>query len=143
MKTNTKQKGDTTEVKVLSQLIGRGYSVSIPFGDNDKYDLIVDTGRSLLRVQCKTGWIENEEKVRFKTCSKTTENGSDVTKDYDDEIDVFAVFCSETEECYWVPIEETGSKSTYLRITEAAIDHPSIRYAAEFRFERNLPPLQS
>lgn len=39
---NKKQVGDKGEAKILSDLISRGYSVSIPFGDNDKYDLVLD-----------------------------------------------------------------------------------------------------
>jgi len=89
---NTKQIGDETEVRVITALIAEGYSVSIPFGDNDKYDLVLDTGNQLLRVQCKTGWIE-----------------------------------------------DAGKKSTYLRLTEPEIDHPSVNRAETYRFETRLP----
>ena len=45
----------------------------------------------------------------------------------------------------WIRItgsaNEVGSKSSYLRIEEAKIDHPSINYAEEYRFNANLPPL--
>lgn len=68
---NTKQVGDETEARILAALVSEGYSVSIPFGDNDSYDLGLDTGRELLRVQWKTGWIEGDV-VRFKTASKPT-----------------------------------------------------------------------
>ena len=57
---NTKQTGDVTEARIIAVLIEAGYSVSIPFGDNDRYDLVLDTGNKLRRVQCKTGWIEGD-----------------------------------------------------------------------------------
>ena len=47
---NTKQIGDISEVTVLAELIKRGYTASVPFGDNDPYDLIVDIGSELYRV---------------------------------------------------------------------------------------------
>lgn len=137
---NTKQVGDVTEVRILAQLIAAGYSVSIPYGDNDPYDLLVDTGSSILKVQCKTGWVEDDV-IRFKTASKTTRNGSATMVDYGDKIDVFAVYCDDLSDFYWVPVEEAGSKSTYLRLTEPKIDHPHVNRASEFTFSNRLPEM--
>lgn len=138
---NTKDKGDATEAKVIHELITRGFSVSVPFGDNDKYDLIVDNGHSLLRVQCKTGWRE-DECVRFKTASKTTVDGEVRRTDYTGEIEAFAVRCKDTERLYWVPEEDAGQKNTYLRVTDPKIDHPSVNLAEEYEFDGNLPPAE-
>jgi hypothetical protein len=136
---STKQAGDASEATVLATLIDLGYTVSIPFGDNDPYDLVVETDRGLVRVQVKTGWLE-DGRVRFKTCSRTTRDGERVARDYSPgEVDAFAVRCRERAELYWVPVEQTGAKSTYLRVGEPDIDHPSVRNAEEFRFETNLP----
>lgn len=135
---NTKQVGDVTEVRILARLVAAGYSVSIPYGDNDPYDLLVDTGSSVLKVQCKTGWVEGDV-IRFKTASKTTRDGSVTMVDYGDEIDAFAVYCVERAEFYWVPVAEAGSKSTYLRLTEPEIDHPHVNRASEFTFSDRLP----
>lgn len=135
---NTKQTGDETEARIIAALIGEGYSVSVPFGDNDKYDLVVDTDSRLLRIQCKTGWIEDEV-IRFKTASKTTTDGDVTMNDYDGEIDAFAVRCKDNRELYWVPIEDVGKKSTYLRLSEPEIDHPSVNLAETYRFGVRLP----
>lgn len=137
---NTKQVGDVTEVRILARLVSDGYSVAIPYGDNDPYDLLVDAGTSILKVQCKTGWIEDDV-IRFKTASKTTADGRVTMVDYGDEIDGFAVYCDAQSECYWVPIEEAGSKSTYLRLTEPEIDHPNVNRASEFTFSNRLPEI--
>ncbi len=58
---------------------------------------------------------------------------------YDGDIDVFAVRCKDFGRLYWVPIEETGARNTYLRLTEPEIDHPSVNVAAEYRFDVRLP----
>ena len=134
---NTKQTGDETEAQIIAALIEYGYSVSIPFGDNDRYDLIVDGESGLRRVQCKTGWIEDDV-VRFKTASKTTVDGSVTLTDYDGDIDAFAVRCKDTDELYWVPFEAAGRKNTYLRLTEPEIDHPSVKRAETYRFDQHL-----
>ncbi|MEE6211026.1 group I intron-associated PD-(D/E)XK endonuclease [Salarchaeum sp. III] len=130
---NTKATGDVTETRLLHELVAAGYSVSVPFGDNDPYDLVVDTGGEFVRVQCKTGWLE-DGRIRFKTASKTTKNGEVTTTDYDGEIDAFMVRCRDTDAVYWVPVEDAGRKNTYLRIDDAEIDHPSINWASAFEF---------
>ena len=135
---NTKDTGDVTEARIIHELIATGYSVSIPFGDNDRYDLVVDAGAQLLRVQCKTGWREGDC-VRFKTASKTTVDGDVAMTDYDGDIDAFAVRCKDDDQLYWVPVADAGRKSTYLRVTDAKIDHPDINYASEYTFRNNLP----
>lgn len=135
---NTKQVGDVTEVRILARLVSDGYSVAIPYGENDPYDLLVDLGASVLKAQCKTGWIEGDV-IRFKTASKTTTDGRVTTVDHGDEIDGFAVYCGEQPEWYWVPVDDAGSKSTYLRLTEPEIDHPSVNRAAEFTFSNRFP----
>ena len=135
---NTKQTGDETEARIIAALIEHGYSVSVPFGDNDSYDLIADLESELLCVQCKTGWIEDDV-VRFKTASKTTTDGAVTMTDYDGEIDAFAVRCKDTDDLYWIPLEDAGRKSTYLRLTEPEIEHPSVKRADEYRFDQRLP----
>lgn len=135
---NTKDVGDLTEATIIHELVSRGYSVAIPFGDNDRYDLVADCAGKLYRLQCKTGWKE-DGCIRFKTCSKTTVDGAVKTVDYDGQIDAFAVRCKEDEQLYWVPETDTGKKSTYLRVTEPEIDHPKINFAEEYMFENNLP----
>ncbi|WP_254864855.1 group I intron-associated PD-(D/E)XK endonuclease [Halovivax gelatinilyticus] len=137
---NSKQVGDVTEVRILARLIATGYSVAIPYGDNDPYDLLVDTGSSILKVQCKTGWVEGEV-IRFKTASKTTCDGQVTMVDYGDKIDAFAVYCESENKYYWVPIDDAGAKSTYLRLAEPAIDHPSVNRASEYTFSSQLPSI--
>jgi hypothetical protein len=137
---NTKHVGDTSEARILAALLERGYSVSVPFGDNDPYDLVVEAADGFHRVQVKTGWIE-EGCIRFKTASKTTVDGDAVRRDYaPEEVDVFAVRCRETEDCYWVPLDDAGRKNTYLRVETPDIDHPSVRLAEKYRFDTALPP---
>jgi hypothetical protein len=137
---NTKRVGDASEARVLSALLDRDYAVSIPFGDNDPYDLVVEAGRGFHRVQVKTGWME-DSRIRFKTASKTTVDGDTVRQDYaPEEVDAFAVRCRETEDCYWVPFDDAGRKNTYLRVETPDIDHPSVRLAEEYRFDIALPP---
>lgn len=109
---NVSDKGKITEAVVLSRLIERGYHVSIPFGHNHRYDLIVDDGTRLWRAQCKTA-ARREGVITFKTYS--TDNYSHERRGYDDEIDVFLVYSPHTREVYWLKPEGLA-REPYLRV---------------------------
>ncbi|USZ69374.1 group I intron-associated PD-(D/E)XK endonuclease [Halorussus salilacus] len=135
---NSKDKGDETEATVIQRLISNGYSVSIPFGDNDKYDLIVDDGNRLYRVQCKTAWANKEETMRFNTHSQTTKDGEYHEKTYHGEIDAFLVRYPEDGTIYWVDVEDATEQKMELRF-DAEIAHPSINWAEEYKFDGTIP----
>jgi hypothetical protein len=99
--------GDRCTLAVMLALQARGLPFSIPFGENTRYDLIVDLGHELLRVQCKSGRLRLGA-VRFKTASSYAHHPNPKTpkRDYLGEIDAFAVYCPETRGVYLVPIEQ-------------------------------------
>ncbi len=100
---NTSRRGDETEATILSALMRFGLSVSVPFGDSDRYDMVVDDEESLYRVQYKTGnWVNGS--VRFNLYSSTLGENGRVDTDYTpDEIDAYAVYSPTTGCVYWVP----------------------------------------
>ncbi|WP_226005067.1 group I intron-associated PD-(D/E)XK endonuclease [Natrinema salinisoli] len=135
---NSKAIGDETEARALSELVACGYSVSVPFGDNDKYDLVVDDGTELHRVQCKTGWSNKAKTLRFSTHSQTTKNGVYHEETYHGLIDAFLVYYPENERFYWVDAVDATEQKMELRF-ESEIDHPSINWAGEYEFDGDIP----
>ena len=67
---NKKLKGDLSELHVILALTNLGYQVSIPFGDRARYDLIVDAKNKLLKIQVKTGRIDDKGNIRIPLSSK-------------------------------------------------------------------------
>jgi hypothetical protein len=86
--------GDRTTIAVMLALQAAGYNVSIPFGENTRYDLLIDDGTTISRVQCKSGQLVSGV-VRFKTASSYAHHrsASHARRDYKGRIDVFAVYC--------------------------------------------------
>lgn len=121
-------------------MIARGYSVSVPFGDNDKYDLIIDNGEELYRIQCKTAWQNKSQTIRFNTHSQTTSDGKYHEETYNNRIDAFVVRYPNTEQLYWIDIDNATVQKMELRF-EAELDHPSINWAENYELEKNLPPI--
>ncbi|WP_227133334.1 group I intron-associated PD-(D/E)XK endonuclease [Halorubellus salinus] len=132
---NPSRRGDISESIVLSALMRCGLTVSIPFGDSDRYDLVVDEDGELFRVQCKTGsWVNGT--VRFKLYSSTVDEEGRVDQSYEPgEVDAFAVYAPQTDEVYWVPMSVTGTGEMRLRVEDPSAGAPRsrINWADEFR----------
>ena len=115
---NSKAIGELSEGMILARLLQLGFAVSIPFGNNQRYDMIVDENGVLRRAQCKTGRIKKGG-VRFKPCSTNGFTGKH--REYFDDIDLFPVYCPENGNVYRVPVD-TIRKCT--RICVLRIDPP-------------------
>jgi hypothetical protein len=53
-KRDTKRRGEIGEAAFLAKAASMGWGVAKPWGDSDRYDLIVDVGGRLLKVQVKS-----------------------------------------------------------------------------------------
>lgn len=63
-------RGITTELQVAQKFIEAGYIVSVPYGNNSRYDLIVDTDNKLYRVQIKHASLNDNGSYTIDTCNK-------------------------------------------------------------------------
>lgn len=130
---NPKAVGETSEAVILAALIKRGWSVSIPFGNNQRYDMIVDSGGRLSRVQCKTGRVANGCVV----FSPNSTNGfTGKRTGYTDQVETFLVYCPEIDKIYAVPVNRVTEASGSLRIApcESGKAKPNTKWATEFEF---------
>jgi len=89
--------GDRATLAVMLALREAGFAISLPFGENTRYDLVIDDGSRLRRVQCETGRLRDGA-VRFPTCSTSGHHRRPGTarRDYADDVDCIAVHCPET-----------------------------------------------
>lgn len=110
---NPKEVGEKTEASILNHFIQKGVPVSIPWGNNQRYDFIIDLEGKLLKAQCKTGTYKNGV-VSFAASSKA---GGKARKAYQGQIDCFLVYCEVLNKFYMVPIEGISNKNAMsLRI---------------------------
>ena len=56
----TKRKGNRCEAHVLAALTEADLNVLVPWGDNARYDLVVEIGSTFLRIQCKAGRYDSD-----------------------------------------------------------------------------------
>ena len=107
---NTKLIGDIAESAFIFFSLKRGWSVSKPFGENQKYDLIIETSENeLLRVQCKSASINDNGRIVVPLYTMQSGNKSTKSKKRaykSTEIDAFGIYCDETESCYLIRNED-------------------------------------
>ena len=115
-------------------LRGLGHHVSVPFGENTRYDLVVDDGDRLLRVQCKTGRLHNGVVV-FRTASSYAHhpNPKPRQRHYQGQVDAFAVYCPRTGDVYLIPIEDVPREAASLRVDPPLNGQRKlVRFAADY-----------
>lgn len=111
---DTKLKGNLTELQCLAAFTEIGATVSIPFGEDSRYDFIADIHGKLLRIQCKTCHEVTEENtvvaIGFKTVRQSGNCANHWTRTpyTKEEIDYFATYYN--GKCYLVPVEECSNE---------------------------------
>ena len=129
----TAARGNAAEGAVLNAFVQRGFGVLVPFGGGQPYDLVVELGSALLRVQCKRAWPSGGCLV-FN--SRGTDHGNG-RRSYRGLADIFGVYFPRTDGVYLVPIEEVADSKGWLRV-EATRNNQKrgVRFAADFEIDR-------
>ena len=111
---NTKRLGLMGELKAQYDFIKMGYEVSIPLGDYLPYDLIAIKDGKLIKIQVKTTENVKEGKMIFDLTSQNYY----ISKKYtENDIDIFYLYCLETEKSYILPVKDAPNCGKwYLRI---------------------------
>lgn len=135
MRANPKAIGEVSEGIVLAELLKRGIPVLLPFGNNQRYDLVAEEDGAFVRIQVKTAWYANGC-VAFKTNSVNAFTGARRT--YAGEADVFMVYSPQMGQVYRMPVADCGTSETRLRVEPVRGGSKSnIRWAKDYE----LPPL--
>lgn len=133
------RKGDLTEAIVIAELKKCGIPVSIPFGDNERYDIVVETpSNSFFSFQIKTGRKQNGVIVFGATSLHTNAEGH-VRKKYDDDIDFFLVYFEPLHQLYLIGVNEFDSR-ILLRVDEPDKHDKTINWAKDYEFDERWPP---
>lgn len=108
-----KQKGDIGEAKCLAKMIELGIPVCLPFGDNQRYDMVIDVNGELKKIQVKySSQTENAGSVIFKIVSSTNHTTNKHCDGYENDIDAFLLYNAINDEIYYLPIEVVAGRTT-------------------------------
>ena len=141
---SSNQKGAIAEAVISAEAAKHGIVVARPMYDA-RYDLIFDTGSALLRIQCKCGALDLDAGVLKVNLESTwfTPTGY-VRKAYAaGEVDVFAVYCGEQNNCYLIPADQlVERRSIQLRLFEPRNKQRAcVNLACDFTFDGAIAQL--
>ena len=94
VKRDTKRVGDISEAAVALALLEAGYRVCVPFGENNRFDLVIERDNVLSRVQVKTGRVRIGS-IIFNCFRSHTHRGGASARRYVREVEYFGVYCPE------------------------------------------------
>ena len=113
---DTKRIGNIGEAKVLCKFVELGIPVYIPFGDNEKADLIADFNGKLNKIQIKTSIKAEDGKMIFDLTSSTLHRKNGEKHIYtNNEIDYFACYNIERDKIFLININDAPNTTITIR----------------------------
>jgi len=100
---HTKDKGDLGVLKAQADLHQQGYQILIPLTEHAPFDIVIYKNGKFQRVQVKYKSIDRNGKleIHFRTCW-TDKNGTHMRAIDKEAIDLFCIYCPNTDECYYI-----------------------------------------
>ena len=131
---HTKTKGDLGVLKAQVDLYTKGYMILLPHTEHAPFDLVIYKDGEFKRVQVKYREVNIKGilEIRFRSVHSSTKGifSSDVNKE---EIDIYCVYCPDTDECYYFN-PKMYNKSLSLRVeTPKNNQLANIKYASDYR----------
>jgi hypothetical protein len=135
-----KRKGILTEEELKLWFLRQGYSVSVPVGDDDRYDFIVDFDGKLIKMQSKTSNLTRTNGCINFSCASTKYNskGSHRTKYTADEIDYFCTLHPENHQVYIVPVTICGNECNLRLIPPKNNNYTNVKMAYDYEGEKMI-----
>lgn len=107
-----KQKGTLAELRVAACLLANGWNVLIPYGENNRYDLVAERSGKFIRIQVK--YVSPSNNGLNINCASS--NNWSIKTYQPEEIDYMAVYDSNSEKVYYIPVSAINKYKFKLRL---------------------------
>lgn len=138
---NSKDKGNIGEAIILAEFVKRNIQVSIPFGDNARYDLIAEFNGKLNRIQVKycNQKITENDSITCPCSSSLNHITNKKLSSYENDIDYMAFYLTQWNVCLLVPIEKIGTRKTIIfRRTAPRNNQSNVNFIQDYLFDKIL-----
>lgn len=136
----TDRKGAIAEAAIALAAMKLGVDVYRPLGEGGRYDLILDLGEELLRVQCK--WVTRRNGVLTVFCmsNRRAAEGFRRRTYSAEEVDAIAAYCLELDRCFLIPISLVASRPSFALRIEPCLNNQRrrINWADDFDFAATI-----
>jgi hypothetical protein len=104
---HTKRKGELSELAFVYKAVSMGFGVAKPYGDSERFDFIVSSGRRLWRVQVKSAYKASHRGYGIRACGNRNRGVEMYTAA---EVDVIVVYLVPEDAWYVIPIRALGKR---------------------------------
>lgn len=109
---HTVAQGSVGLAVAIAELAKKGFKISIPLVDAQEYDLIVDDGNKLLKVQVKTTGYKRRDRYEVQLKRVHHNKTGNQLRPFDASlVDVLVVLCSDNS-IYIIPSTEINAKNS-------------------------------
>ena len=131
---HTKDKGDLGVLKAQIDLFEQGFTIFVPLTEHCPFDLAAYRDGEFRRVQVKYRSLDRFGKVdaKFSTCW-ADRNGTHTSPIDKDEVDLYCIYCPDTDECYYLRPHDFGSNVSLRVRTPKNGQAKRVNFAADFR----------
>jgi PD-(D/E)XK endonuclease len=140
----TDQKGAIAESEIAIAAVKLGIGVFRPVVEGERYDLIFDLRPRLVRVQCK--WAPLYRDVVVVRCYSNRRDRAGLRRRCYrvDEVDCYAAYCPDNDQCYYLPIERFHPRREIrLRVSPTRNNQRlGVTWAEDFEFAATLGSTQ-
>jgi hypothetical protein len=129
---HTKNKGDLGVAKAHCDLVEKGYVVLFPTTEHAPFDLVAYDGLKFVRIQVKyRRAVKGSVQIRLENwwADRNGSHGKPIDKS---QIDVFCVYCPDTDKCYYFKPENI---KTYFSLR---IDTPKNNQSKRINFAEDF-----
>ena len=131
---HTKDKGDLGVLKAQLDLFEQGFAILVPLTEHCPFDLVAYKDGDFRRVQVKYRALTKNGalEIRFRTCW-ADRNGTHTVPTNKEEVDLFCVYCPDTDRCYYLDPKEYRSNVSLRVKTPKNRQSKRVNFAADYR----------
>ena len=137
---NSKRIGNIGEAKVLAKFVEMGIPIYIPFGDDEKADLVAEFNGKLNKIQVKTSIKSKNGCSIFDLTSSTAHRTSGERRKYSNsEIDYFALYSLDRDKIYLMKAPDNPMTAITIRFEDTKSGKKiGVNYESDFLIENIL-----
>jgi len=131
---HTKVKGDLGVLKAQVSLYEQGYLILQPITEHAPFDLVAYKDGEFKRIQVKYKSVDKTGAmtIHFRSCW-TDKNGTHMQALSKEQIDLYCVYCPDTDDCYFFNPDEFDSSVTLRVEAPKNNQSKSIRLVIDYR----------
>ena len=131
---HTKDKGDLGVLKAQLDMFEQGFVILNPVTEHAPFDLVVYRDGLFKRVQVKYKSVDRTGSitVHFRSCW-ADKNGTHTRQIDKEEVDLYCIYCPDTDHCYYLDPKEYKNSVTLRVETSKNNQSKNVRMATDYR----------